>query len=280
MPIVEALFPPSQSHERNKSSRPEGKLLIVSEEVHSRRALHAELYRLGFDIAETASWEEALALCRIVPYDAALLDVSRPQKDAIERLTELRRLLPRGVIFMLSVEEDQERKLEALEAGADDYLTKPFHMRELTARIRAALRRVLAGLARQPQVITIGEISLNPAQHIVQKAGCRIHLTPKEFELLHSLMMHHGIPIAHGRLLHSLWGDEYSSQVDCLRTFMCQLRKKIEDDPGAPRYILTESGIGYRFVDPEDWLRRNRNAQVTRAGEDAETEAVNFPARS
>ncbi len=234
----------------DQPTRPEGKVLIVDDEASLRRALHTTLYGIGFDIGEAASGEEAIALCRIVRYDAVLLDVNMPGKSGIETCAELRRLLPRVAILMLSVNDDQERKVEALEAGADDYVTKPFHMRELTARIRAALRRARITSAHSEENIQIGEISLHPARRLVQKAGQPIHLTPKEFDLLHYLMSHSGLPITHARLLHVVWGAEYASQVEYLRTFMRQLRRKLEDDAANPRYLLTDSHVGYRFADP------------------------------
>jgi two-component system KDP operon response regulator KdpE len=230
--------------------KPEGKLLVVDDDAAVRRALHTTLYGLGFDIAEAASGEEALALCRIVRCDAVLLDVNMPGKSGIETCRELRRLMPRVAILMLSVSDDQDRKIEALEAGADDYVTKPFHMRELTARIRSALRRSRASASHGDEVIVIGDIELDPARRLVRKTGHAVHLTPKEFDLLQYLMSHAGVPVTHARLLHVVWGAEYSSQVEYLRTFMRQLRKKLEDDAGDPRYLLTDSHIGYRFADP------------------------------
>ena len=160
---------------------------------------------------------------------------------------ELRRLLPRVAILMLTVRDSQDDKVQALEAGADDYVTKPFNIRELTARIRAAVRRAQALEDNRNASIRIGDIELHPARRVVHKAGNFIPLTPKEFDLLHYLMAHAGFPVTHGRLLKVIWGPEYSHQVEYLRTFVRQLRKKIEDEPGNPRYLLTDVHIGYRF---------------------------------
>jgi two-component system KDP operon response regulator KdpE len=236
-----------------QTARSEGKVLIVDDEAQVRRALHSTLYSLGFDIGEASSGEEAIALCRIVRYDAVLLDINMPGKSGIETCAELRRLLPRVAILMLSVSDDHERKVEALEAGADDYVTKPFHIRELTARIRASLRRARSGPTQAEETVKIGEVTLNPARRLVQKAGATIHLTPKEFDLLHYLMMHPGVPITHSRLLHVVWGAEYASQVEYLRTFIRQLRRKLGDDAANPRYLSTDSHVGYRFADPAEW---------------------------
>jgi two-component system, OmpR family, KDP operon response regulator KdpE len=231
------------------TAKHEGKLLVVDDDPSVRRTLHTTLYSLGFDIGEATNGEEALALCRIVRYDAVLLDINMPGKGGIETCRELRRLLPRVAILMLSVSDDQERKIEALEAGADDYVTKPFHMRELTARIRSALRRSRVVSSQADELIQIGEVELHPARRLVTKGGEPVHLTPKEFELLHYLMAHAGMPVTHARLLHVVWGSEYANQVEYLRTFVRQLRKKLEDDAGNPKYLLTDSHVGYRFAD-------------------------------
>lgn len=245
------VFIPSYGHGKEvQTNKPEGKLLVVDDDASVRRTLHTTLYSLGFDIGEAGSGDEALALCRIVRYDAVLLDINMPGKSGIDTCRELRRLMPRIAILMLSVNDDHERKIEALDAGADDYVTKPFHMRELTARIRAALRRSRAATAHGEEVISIGDVELQPARRLVTKAGEAVHLTPKEFDLLHYLMSHAGLPITHARLLHVVWGSEYANQVEYLRTFVRQLRKKLEDDAGNPKYLLTDSHVGYRFVDP------------------------------
>jgi two-component system KDP operon response regulator KdpE len=236
----------------NPPARHEGKVLIVDDEAAVRRALHTTLFTLGFDIGEAATGDEALALCRILKYDAVLLDINMPGKNGIETCAELRRLQPLLAILMISVIEDEERKVEALEAGADDYVTKPFHIRELTARIRAALRRART-TSDGDDTIKIGDLTLNLARRLVQKGGVTIHLTPKEFDLLHHLMAHPGLPITHARLLHNVWGAEYASQVEYLRTFVRQLRKKLGDEAANPRYLRTDSHIGYRFADPTEW---------------------------
>jgi two-component system, OmpR family, KDP operon response regulator KdpE len=244
-------FIASYSHGKEvQTSKPEGKLLVVDDDASVRRTLHTTLYNLGFDIGEASTGDEALALCRIVRYEAVLLDINMPGKSGIDTCRELRRLMPRMAILMLSVNDDHERKIEALDAGADDYVTKPFHMRELTARIRAALRRSRVVTTQTEEVIVIGDVELQPARRLVMKSGEPVHLTPKEFDLLYYLMSHAGLPITHARLLHVVWGSEYANQVEYLRTFVRQLRKKLEDDAANPRYLLTDSHVGYRFVDP------------------------------
>jgi two-component system, OmpR family, KDP operon response regulator KdpE len=232
------------------SPRAEGRLLIVESDTDLRRALHTRLFGLGFDISEASSADEALALCRILRYDGVLLSVDLPGRGGLETCKALRRLVPGIVIILLGIHEDEERKVEALEGGADDYVTRPFPMRELVARIRAALRRSRALSEQTHGSIAIGSVEIHPARRLVTKGGAPVRLTPKEFDLLHYLMAHAGAPVTHAHLLRVIWGYEHANQVEYLRTFMRQLRKKIEDDPSHPRYLLTESHIGYCFVEP------------------------------
>lgn len=241
-----------------QTARTEGRVLIIDDEPSVRRSLHTALFSLGFDIGEAASGEEAIELCRIIKYDAVLLDINMPGKSGIDTCAELRKMRPRLAILVVSVNDDYERKVKALEAGADDYVIKPFHMRELTARIRASLRRTRTTTTAPDieDVITIGDLSLNIARRLVEKAGSTIHLTPKEFDLLHYLMANRGLPITHARLLSQVWGAQYVGQVEYLRSFVRQLRKKLDDDASRPRYLLTENHIGYRFVDPVDWISK------------------------
>jgi two-component system, OmpR family, KDP operon response regulator KdpE len=253
--IEKTAFVVPYGHGKEVQTKPQGKLLVVDDDPSVRRTLHTTLYSLGFDIGEAGTGDEALALCRIVRYEAVLLDINMPGKSGIETCRELRRLMPRVAILMLSVNDDHEAKIEALDAGADDYITKPFHMRELTARIRSSLRRSRTSTTQGEERIAIGDVELHPAKRLVLKAGEAVHLTPKEFDLLHYLMSHAGLPITHARLLHVVWGSEYANQVEYLRTFVRQLRKKLEDDAANPKYLLTDSHVGYRFVDPAQVLQ-------------------------
>ena len=229
--------------------KPVGKLLIVDDDYSIRRALHMTLYAQGFDVTESSSGDEALALARAVRYDAVLLDINMPGRDGMEVCRELRKLYPRLAILMLTVRSGQDDQVGALDAGADDYVVKPFHIRELTARIRAALRRVQTPIGDNEMRIHIGDIVLDPSRRHVEKGGQAVQLTPKEFDLLQYLMTHPGLPVNHSRLLTSVWGPEYASRNEYLRTFIRQLRKKLEDDPTDPKYLLTDSHIGYRFTD-------------------------------
>jgi two-component system KDP operon response regulator KdpE len=232
-----------------------GLILIVDDEMSIRRALHTTLCKLGFKTVEAARGEEALSLVRTNPFDAVLLDINMPGMTGIETCKNMRRLFPRMPILMLTVRDSEDDKVEALDAGADDYITKPFQLRELTARIRAAMRWATASAPRQDEpapVLRVGDIELDPVRRTVKKANRLVHLTPKEFELTHQLMTYAGRPIPHSRLLSSVWGPEYGGELEYLRTFMHQLRKKLEDDPANPQYILTDAHVGYRFVDKAD----------------------------
>jgi len=218
------------------------RVLVVDDEAAIRRALHRTLSSLGFQVAEASGADQAVSLVRREHYDAALLDMNMPGMGGIEACRAMRRLSPRLPILMLTVRDNAEDKIEALDAGADDYVTKPFHVGELMARVRAAVRR-----SQDDGLITIGDIELDAEQRVVRKAGNAVHLTPKEFDLLHCLMANAGKPVTHARLLSSVWGSEYGDESEYLRTFVRQLRKKLEDDPSMPLYILTDSHFGYRF---------------------------------
>ena len=227
----------------------QGSVLIVDDDVSVRRALRTTLGTLGFNAFEASSGEEALALASTNRYDVVLLDINMPGIDGLETCRHLRQILPQIAILMLTVREHEDDKVQALEAGADDYITKPFHIRELTARVRAAVRRCQALKENANAIIQVGELQLDPARRELHKAGHFIRLTPKEFDLLHYLMSHAGLPVTHARLLNAVWGPEYGDEVEYLRTFVRQLRKKIEDDPANPRFLLTDIQIGYRFRD-------------------------------
>ncbi len=236
----------------SEPNQPAGRLLIVDDEYALRRSLHLALYGQGFDVNEASNGDEALALARAVRYDAVLLDFNMPGRGGVTVCRELRSLFPHLAILMLTVRGEQEDRVEALDAGADDYIVKPFHMGELMARIRAAVRRVQPPPAENDAVLTIGEIRIYPIRRLVLKADETLKLTPKEFDVLLYLMQNSGVPVSHRRLLTAIWGIESTEQVEYLRTFVRQLRKKLEDDPANPRYILTDSRIGYRFRSPDE----------------------------
>jgi two-component system KDP operon response regulator KdpE len=224
-----------------------GKLLIVDDETAIRWALRKTLQGMNFEISEAETGEQAIALVRTICLDAVLLDIEMPGMNGIETCRKIRQFMPTLGIVMLTVKNSEEDKIRALDAGADDYITKPFHIRELAARLRAAVRRARATKADDAAPIRIGAIELDPARRLVKNAGALIHLTPKEFELLHLLMSHAGSPLSHARILSAVWGPEYGGELEYLRTFVRQLRKKLGDDATAPKYLVTDSQIGYRF---------------------------------
>ena len=224
----------------------EGKLLVVDNGDESRRSLHTTLFNMGFEIVEASSDEQALALCHIIPFDAVLLAINGQRRSRIDLCAELHRVLPGSAILAMSANNDEQGTVEALDAGADDFVTMS-SMRELTARVRAALRRSRAAAERTHERIVIGDIEISPAHRLVLKANKPVHLTPKEFDLLHYLMANAGLSMTHARLLFAVWGSDSANQVEYLRTYMRQLRQKLEDDPANPRYLLTDSHIGYRF---------------------------------
>ena len=227
----------------------QSRVLLVDDEPSIRRALRTTLSALGFDIEEASGGEQAVSFVRTERYDAALLDINMPGMGGIETCRTIRRLCPRLPILMLTVRDSEDDKIDALDAGADDYVTKPFHVGELMARVRSAVRRSHATQDDIATVITVGEIELDIDRRLIRKSGDIIHLTPKEFDLLHCLMSHAGKPLTHARLLSSVWGNEYGNEVEYLRTYIRQLRKKLEDNPSRPEYLLTESYVGYRFSD-------------------------------
>ena len=227
-----------------------GTILIVDDERPIRASLRITLGSYGFSIVEAVRGEEALELMRAMQFDAVLLDLNMPGMNGIEACKQMRASDPRLPIIMLTVQVGEDWKVAALDAGADDYVTKPFQLRELVARLRAAIRRnKISDLDEGERAIMIGDLLLDPSRHLVEKKGASVRLTPKQFELLRFLMAHAGRPISHARLLRSVWGPEYGSQVEYLRTFIRQIRTKIEDDPANPKYLLTDSHIGYRFND-------------------------------
>jgi len=223
-------------------------ILVVDDENTIRHALRLTLGALGCGVSEAATGEEALALIDKAHYDAVLLDINMPGMGGMNACRAIRRKAPDLPILMLTVRDAPNDKVEALDLGADDYVTKPFHVGELIARMRAAVRRAKAGSpVSADKSLCIGEIRLDPDRRIVSKTGIKIHLTPKEFELLHILMLHSGRPVAHNQLLSSVWGAEYVGQMEYLRTIIHQLRRKLEDDPAHPEYIVTDTWFGYRF---------------------------------
>jgi two-component system KDP operon response regulator KdpE len=228
-----------------------GVILLVEDDASIRRGLQATLTALGFEIGEAATGEEALTRLRMVDYDAVLMDLNMPGMGGVEATRRVRREFPHISILVVTVRDREEDKIGALDAGADDYITKPFQVKELAARLRAAVRRRhTPAAAVQEESIHVGAFELEPARRRVRKRGEEIKLTPTEFDLLHMLMKNAGHPILHAKLLSSVWGAEYRDEREYLRTFILQLRRKLEDDPTSPAYLTTVNYLGYKFADP------------------------------
>ena len=228
---------------------PNGTILIADDDSDLRLVLRRTLEALGFEVGESSTGEQAVREVEVRRFDAVLMDVNMPGAGGIQACRELRRLSPNLQILMLTVRDAEAEKIEALDAGADDYITKPFSIPELAARLRAAVRRSGAASNDERAPIVVGEIELDPWRRTVRKAGLLLRLTPKEFDLLHYLMSHRGLPVAHSKLLHVVWGSGYGQELEYLRTFMHQLRRKLEHDPSSPEYLLTEHHFGYRFCE-------------------------------
>jgi two-component system, OmpR family, KDP operon response regulator KdpE len=223
------------------------KVLVVEDDAGIRQSLFETLGALGFAVGEAINGEEALVRLRMVDYDAVLLDINMPGMGGKETCRKIFQSYPQLPIIMLTVRDEETDIVEALDSGAWDYVTKPFQIGELTARLRAAIRRPGTRAARSAIVVVVGDIILDDNSRRVEKRAREIHLTPKEYETLRFLIEHAGLPVRHEVLLRSVWGPAYGNEREYLRVVINQLRKKLEDDPGNPSYILTESHIGYRF---------------------------------
>ena len=231
-------------------SSSQGVVLLVEDDLSIRRSLRATLSALGFETGEASTGEEALTRLRMVNYDAVLMDLNMPGMGGVEACRRVRKEFPQMSIIVVTVRDREEDKIEVLDAGADDYVTKPFRIGELTARVRAAVRRRHTPQSVSEDVLSIGIFELNPARRVVKKRGQEVRLTPTEFDLLAYLMTHAGHPILHSKLLSSVWGPEYGNEREYLRTFILQLRRKLEDDPSDPAYLKTINYLGYVFSDP------------------------------
>jgi len=227
-------------------------VLVVDDDPAFRQGLRASLKTGGYCVDTARNAEEALEYVRERPVDIVLLDINMPGIGGVEACSRIRAAAPQAGIVMLTVRDTEDDKVLALGAGADDYVTKPFHFRELVARLRSVLRRTGAEGSPPPPVLRAGELEMDLEHRTLRKAGKTIHLSPKEFELLAFLMQHNDVPVTHAKLLRAVWGPEYGDEPDYLRSYVKTLRKKIEDDPGRPEYILTEPWVGYRFRDPID----------------------------
>ena len=225
------------------------RILVVDDEEQIRRALKSILSTRGYILEMAATAEEALLKAIDAPPDLVVLDLALPDRSGIEVCRELRTWMS-APILVLSVRANEADKIEALDEGADDYLTKPFSAGELLARIRALLRRA-AALTSPPPVITSGDLEIDIARRRVTRAGEEIALTPTEFDILAYLARNAGLVVTQKMILEQVWGPEWVEDAQTLRVHVSNLRKKIELHPGGPRYIITEPGVGFRFAAAE-----------------------------
>jgi two-component system, OmpR family, KDP operon response regulator KdpE len=226
------------------------RILVVDDEPQIRRVMRTTLVARGYVVSDARSGEEALDKLREERFDLVLLDMNMPGMGGMEACRSIRGGSDMPIII-LSIRNTEKDKVEALDAGADDYVTKPFSTPELLARIRAALRRVTDLTLQVPEELTLGHAVVNFAARRVTVNKKEVRLTPKEFDLLRYLASNPDVPIPHAKLLQAVWGPDYGDEVEYLRVFINQLRKKIEAEPSSPKYLLTEPWVGYRFHLPK-----------------------------
>lgn len=223
------------------------KILVVDDEAQITRVLRTSLRAHRYEIRTAADGVSALDTFHDWKPDLIITDLQMPEMNGIELCREIRKL-SNVPIIVLSVKGEEKTKVEALDAGADDYITKPFGIEELLARVRATLRRSLSNPAEEiPAILSDGDFQIELAAHKVSVRGEEMHLTPKEFDLLVFLFQNRGKVVTHRAILAAIWGGNFTEQTEYLRVFLGQLRKKIEENPSSPKYIVTEPWVGYRF---------------------------------
>jgi len=226
---------------------PSPQLLVIEDDSQMRKFLRASLASQGYRVVEALNGSEGLAHAATYNPELILLDLGLPDIDGLEVTKRLREWATAPII-VISARGQEDDKINALDAGADDYLTKPFGTGELLARIRVALRHAArSGAERNAPTITVGELSVDLDKRIVHVAGKEVHLTPTEYKLLALLLKHAGKVLTHRQLLKEVWGPGYANNTQYLRVYMVQLRHKLEVDAARPRYLLTEPGVGYRL---------------------------------
>ena len=225
-------------------------ILVIDDEPQIRRAIKTILTEKGFKVATASSGEEGLTLAAANVPDIIILDLGLPDMDGVEVCMRLREWTQCPIII-LSVRDSERDKVTALDKGADDYLTKPFGIEELLARVRVALRHSANRQGTQSKIIRAGPLMIDLAWHVVKRGEEEIKLTATEYKLLAYLATHHGRVLTHQSILSNVWDPADANHTEYLRVYMRQLRKKIETDPESPQYIITEPGIGYRFIADE-----------------------------
>lgn len=228
------------------------RILLIEDDVHIRRFLRASLPTQGYELLEAADGREGLSLAASQPVEVILLDLGLPDLEGIEIIRQVRQW-SRVPIIVLSARDQEREKVVTLDAGADDYLTKPFGVGELLARIRVALRRSLQDReGRAETFFEVGNIRVDLEKRQVYRAGEEVHLTPTEYKLLTVLIRHAGKVVTHRQLLQEVWGPSFVDQGAYLRIFVRHLRRKLEDNPARPAFLLTDPGVGYRLRAPEE----------------------------
>jgi two-component system, OmpR family, KDP operon response regulator KdpE len=222
-------------------------ILVIDDEPQILRALRTILSAHHYRVTVARNGEEGLALAAVEQPDIIILDLGLPDIDGIQVCEQLRQWTQVPVII-LSVRSEEREKVRALDRGADDYLVKPFGAQELLARIRVALRHLSRSEGEHETVIATGELVIDLARHLVTRSESEVKLTATEFKLLAYLAGHANRVLTHQNILNHVWGPEYGENVEYLRVFMSQLRKKLEDQPKQPRHLVSEPGVGYRFV--------------------------------
>lgn len=230
-----------------------GRILVVDDEPQIRRVMRTALTASGYEVSDVRSGEDAIETLRNTSFDLVLLDMNLPGVDGISACRAIREMRSGAelVIIMLTVRGAEKDKVKALDAGADDYVTKPFSTPELLARIRAAMRRMAGAPDSGPQRLTLEGVEIDFQSRQASVHGRAARLTPKEFDLLRFMASRPNQVISHRELLQAVWGPDYGDQVEYLRVFINQLRRKIEPQPSKPHYVLTEPWVGYRFHLPE-----------------------------
>jgi two-component system KDP operon response regulator KdpE len=232
-------------------------LLLVSADALLRQALQTTLADSRFLVEVARTADGALSLIHESHFDLVVLSINLPQRSGVEVCRQMRSHASELGIVMVTERDSESEMVQALEAGADDYVTTRFQFRELTARVRAVLRRTQTNNTVEIHVLRAGDLELDLDRRLLRRAGKIVHLTPTEFDLLVFLMKNEGVPITHSKLLQTIWGPEYGEELEYLRTYIRMLRKKLEDDPAKPRYLFTEPWVGYRFCNPSNSLLFN-----------------------